>query len=131
MRTTLILLVLSLVMPGCGESEPTPLSELRANSPVLKIMVLVDGTVVANGEAVTLDELSARLDPLAKDNGMVWYYREDAGSSPHPVAMDVISLLVDHQLPISLSNQPDFSDIIERAKAPDPTDADAPPTPTD
>ncbi len=116
MRSLLIpLTLLSLALLSCGESEPPPsLTELRATAPILKIKVMADGSILADDQPATLEELTPRFTELAQANGMVWYYRQDAGSAPHPIARDVISMLVDHQLPISLSTQPDFSDIIKK-----------------
>ena len=120
-RLMLILLALSLALQTCGESEPPPtLTELRANAPTLKLKVLADGSILANDQPATLDSLNTRLTELTQANGVVWYYRQNPGDKPHPIATELIRLLIDHQLPISLSTQPDFADIIEENTRPTP-----------
>ena len=78
----------------------------------LKLSVLADGQVLADGRPVKLDELKLILDELANDKGTVLYYRENsAEEEPHPNAMTVIQLIVENQLPIALSTEPDFSTV--------------------
>jgi hypothetical protein len=54
-------------------------------------------------------------DPLAgvkKRNGVIWYYREGGDKEPPPEAMEVMKLIVDNNLPISMSTKPDYSDVL-------------------
>jgi len=82
--------------------------------PILKVSVLVSGAVLLDGEPTSLEELGARLDRLKADQPVVWYYREAAGGEPPPEAMQVMKLVVDKRLPISLCSKPDFSDYVDR-----------------
>jgi hypothetical protein len=83
-------------------------------SPILKVSVLVSGAVLLDGEPTSLEELGARLESLKADRPVVWYYREAAGAEPPPEAMQVMKLVVDKRLPISLCSKPDFSDYVDR-----------------
>ena len=83
-------------------------------SPILKVSVLVSGAVLLDGEPVSLEELGARLERLKADRPVIWYYREAAGGEPPAEAMQVMKLVVDHRLPISLCSKPDFSDYVDR-----------------
>jgi hypothetical protein len=50
----------------------------------------------------------------------VWYYREAGQQEPPPEAMQVIKLIADNALPVSLSSKPDFSDYIGEGGQPHP-----------
>ena len=45
---------------------------------------------------------------------MVWYHREAAEGEPPAEAMQVMKLIVDKQVPISLCSKADFSDYVDR-----------------
>lgn len=81
---------------------------------VLKVSVLQSGKLLADGADTALADLDARLGQIKSQNGVVWYYREGAQGEPPPVAMEVMKLIVKHQLPISMSSKPDFSDTIDQ-----------------
>lgn len=83
-------------------------------SPILKVSVLVSGAVLLDGELVSLEGLGAKLDSLKADRPVVWYYREVPGGEPPPEAMQVMKLVVDRKLPISLCSKADFSDYVDR-----------------
>ena len=83
-------------------------------SPILKVSVLVSGAVLLDGEPVSLEALGAKLESLKADRPVVWYYREAAGGEPPTEAMQVMKLVVDKQIPISLCSKPDFSDYVDR-----------------
>jgi hypothetical protein len=44
---------------------------------------------------------------------VVWYYREGAGAELPPEAKQVMKLVVDNKLPVSLCTKPDFSDYVD------------------
>ena len=80
----------------------------------LKISVLADGQVLADGHPVELEELEPILAEFAMGKGTVLYYREDPSQDePHPNAMAVIQLVIESRLPISFSTEPDFSTIVD------------------
>jgi copper chaperone CopZ len=82
---------------------------------VVKVSVLSTGDISADGQKVTIAELAAKLAKVKAASGQVWYYREDAGGEPPAAAIQVIRLVVDNQLPISLSTKPDFSDRVDES----------------
>jgi hypothetical protein len=83
----------------------------------LKVAVLADGSVLVAGAKATLDVLDARLSELAKSEGSVWYYRENAvgepGAAQGAAIKGVLELLVKHRRPVSFSSTPDYSDVID------------------
>ncbi len=76
---------------------------------VLKVSVLRDGRVLVEGEESTLEEIEQRFKGLKSVDGVVWYYREGADEEPHPIASEVIQLVINERLPIALFNESDFS----------------------
>ena len=82
--------------------------------PILKVSVLVSGSVLLDGEPVSLGGLQEKFQSLKAARGVVWYYREAAGGEPPEEAMQVMRLVTDNRLPISLSSKPDFSDYVDR-----------------
>jgi len=79
---------------------------------VLHVKVLAQGSVLANDESVTFEQLDQRLASLKKAEGTVLYYREFPTGTPHPNATRVIEIVIKNQLPISLATKPDFSDAV-------------------
>jgi hypothetical protein len=80
--------------------------------PIGKIGVTAAGVVSFDGAAITLEGLKLKLVDLTKRNGTIWYYREAAGSAPSPLATEVLKLIAQSRLPISLSTKPDYSDVV-------------------
>jgi len=80
---------------------------------MIKIKVMKNGDVYADGRAVNLDQLSERLAEAKLRSKAAWYYREVLFGEPSAVALEVLRLVMDHGLPISLSSKPDFSDYID------------------
>jgi hypothetical protein len=80
---------------------------------VLRIAVSSTGHITANGNPTTLEALAPLLSDLAKNKGEVWYYREAPKDEPQPNALKVLSVIIDHNLPVRLSSKPDYSDTID------------------
>ncbi len=98
---------------GCSESAPPASSSpTQGIQTSLRVKVLTDGSVFANDQPVTLDQLAEQFDTLSKAGGTVWYYRETPGNEPHPNAMEIMRLIVENQLPVTLSTKSDFSDSV-------------------
>jgi hypothetical protein len=70
-------------------------------SAILKVSVLASGSVLLNGEAVSLDQLRERIEAQKAARPVIWYYREAAGGEPPPEALQVMKLVVENRLPIS------------------------------
>ncbi len=66
-----------------------------------------------DGQAVRFDQLEEALEAAKRDDSVVWYYRESASQTPPPRALEVLNLVVQNQLRVSLSSRPDFSDYID------------------
>lgn len=88
--------------------------------PRVEIQVLASGEVQITGVPKSLPEVDKALASLVREGGEVWYYRENAAGDPHPNAVAVIELIVKHQLPISMSTKPDFSDYVDEGGASHP-----------
>ena len=82
---------------------------------VLKVSVLANGTVLLDGNPVTLEGLAHAMDAAPKGGTQVWYYRENAAGEAPSVAIPVMKLIVERRLPIRLSAKPDFSDSLSDA----------------
>ena len=114
-------LVLVFLLTGCQRDTTSPSPAARSapngaavvNAKVLKLYVAASGEITADGQAVTLDHLAAKLAELKQAGGEVWYCRENPSAEPHPNAMKVMELVADNRLPIRLSSKPDFSDYLD------------------
>jgi hypothetical protein len=82
-------------------------------SPVLRISVLASGKVWLDGRETNLAEIKKVLGKARSEGAIVWYYRESGKGEPPKEAMEVIKLVVENNLPISMSSKPDFSDYID------------------
>lgn len=91
---------------SCGRGTA---SRLVSSGPHVEISVYQNGRLLMDGEETTLDALAGRLDELKARDGAVWYYREPTAQEPTRVAADVLRLVVERQLPVSMSTKPDFS----------------------
>jgi hypothetical protein len=88
--------------------------QLMAESPrIVKIAVASSGQITADGAPITVEALTPVLSDLARAKGVVWYYREAPASEPHPNALKVLSIIVEHHLAVRLSSKPDYSDVID------------------
>jgi hypothetical protein len=86
---------------------------LAGQQRILKISALSDGIVLADGKKVDLVSLDKLLAKLKSDEGVVWYFRENASKEPTQQAMEAIRLVVKHSIPVSMSTKPDFSDYVD------------------
>jgi hypothetical protein len=107
---------------------------------LLKISALASDALLLNGEPTDLDRLDQALAAAKAANAVVYYHRETppAGASPKSTEvlnkatevlnMEVLKLVVKHQLPVTLSTRPDFSDYVDGNGVPHPRpDAATPP----
>lgn len=80
---------------------------------VMKLSVLSSGAVLLDGQPVHFEDLQKALETARREEDIVWYYRESAAQSPPQHALQVLNLVVQNQLRISLSSKPDFSDYVD------------------
>ena len=73
---------------------------------------MANGTLYLEGQSASLAEIDERLNKLAQSKGIVWYYREEATAEAPTAAMQVMQLVVKHQVPIRFSSKPDFSNAV-------------------
>lgn len=97
---------------ACDQEQPPVSEQLPVADVKLEVKAMADGTIFADGDEVSLDQLRRKLAQLKTAGGAVWYYREGADAEPHPNAMEVMKLVVENQLPITMSTKPDFSDVV-------------------
>lgn len=102
----------ALILIGCSQQRD-PEDGSKNSKPHLKISVLQTGRILMDGHESTIDQVEQGLVKLKSKGGSVWYYREAGQQEPPPEAMEVIKLVADHELPITLSSKSDFSDYID------------------
>lgn len=106
--TLLFVLLLSLVF-GFGNIIAN-----NSSKPNVKVSIQASGKILLNGVESSLEDVQKKFSELKKNNGVVWYYRETAQAEPPKQAMQVINLVVEYSLPITMSSKPDFSDYIDQ-----------------
>jgi hypothetical protein len=82
--------------------------------PVAKVTVLASGVLLLDGQPTTLPALDERLKALKAANGAVWYHRQNPAAEPPPQGTAAVQLIIKHQLPVSMSARPDFSDYVDK-----------------
>jgi hypothetical protein len=93
---------------------PLYAAEMKADkNPVLRISVLASGKVLVDGKESSLAEVKKALGKARSQKAVVWYHRESGKGEPPQQAMEVIKLVIENNLPISMSSKPDFSDYID------------------
>jgi hypothetical protein len=80
---------------------------------VARIAVFSSGAVQLDGRPTTLAALDEELRKLKTEGGKVWYHRENPATEPPPQGTAVIQMIIKHQLPVSMSAKPDFSDYVD------------------
>ena len=80
---------------------------------VARIRVSRAGEIWCDDVRTSLAELGPQLAQLRAAQGVVWYYREEAGDEPAPEAMAVVRMVVEQRLPISMSTRADFGDVVQ------------------
>ena len=110
MRHVIAGLFIACVLSACTNEAPSEVVSMPEN--VARVGVSADGRISLNGKDASLQDVQEAFADLAKDGGVVWYYREAADAEPHPNAMLVVQAVVEARLPISMSTKPDFSDVV-------------------
>jgi biopolymer transport protein ExbD len=102
---------LELLARRLDRADAKPPVKLFLN-PVLRISVMQSGKVLLDGEGISLGELDKRLAKAKNNRGIIFYYRESPLDEATTSAMVVLNRILDHGIPIRISNKPDFSDYI-------------------
>jgi hypothetical protein len=103
--------IFSLLFCGCSKKSTSQIP-VASDAPIIKVAVLADGRITADGSPATVDSLRESFKKLAEQKGAVWYYREAGQGEPPPQAMEVMKAVIEARLPIRLSSRPDYSDSI-------------------
>jgi hypothetical protein len=80
---------------------------------ITRISVLATGKILLDGKEAMIADVRRALERAKAERRSIWYYRESVGSEPPPQAIAVFELIVENNLPISLSTKPDFSDYVD------------------
>lgn len=108
----LILLAAALAV-GCQPAGDAATVTPPPEGPVAKVRVYAEGTVTLDGQSIAIDDLRASLAGHKRKKGVVWYYRENSKrGEPHPKALEVLQIITEAGLPISLSDKEDFSTVV-------------------
>lgn len=102
----------AVVLAACLALTACPKSAPPSPPVILRLAILKDGSVTTDGVPTSLEDLGGKFKKLAEEKGTVYYYREPVPGEPHPNAMLVINAIKEHQLPVSLSSKPDYSDYV-------------------
>ena len=108
MKKVIPLLILLIGLAAIAAENPKP--QGSPSEAILKIQVFKTGKVKADGAEISLTELAKKLDLLKEKRGVVWYYREAVSEEPPPQATEIVKMIIERKLPISMSSKPDFSD---------------------
>jgi hypothetical protein len=105
-----------------GLVHGTAAAQTRPTAPPVVKIAVTSRSLTLDGAPVTLEQLKLKLAEHRKRSGVVWYYREASTSDgdPPPQALEVIQLIIDNKLPVSLATRPDFSDVEDEEKTPRP-----------
>lgn len=105
--------ILSIAILSIGLLHGAVTAQTKPTAPPVAKIAVTSKRVTFDGAPVTLDQLKVKLTDLKKRNGSVWYYREAStpDGDPPPQALEVIQLIVETKLPVSMATRPDFSDV--------------------
>ncbi len=79
---------------------------------VHKVSVLSSNKIFLSGEEIEMKQLGSVFRAAAKNRGLVLYYRENASAEANEVADHVVRLAIAAEVPIQMSSQADFSDLL-------------------
>jgi hypothetical protein len=101
--------LLALIWSGCAVHNTS--SVAGGKRPIVKVALYANGRLMVDGQPSNVKALRSSLEPIVKQHGSVWYFRETSVTGGPPEnAMEVMRTLIDTGLPIRYSSHPDFSD---------------------
>jgi len=123
MQKTFFSLVIFLTIFGCTNGSHDDKSDTGNSLPeqklavvdsnVIKVYVDENGTITANGNSISLNELDSSFSNLKIINGTVYYSRANGQGDPPPESMKVIELVAKYSLPIKLFTDKSFKDVVK------------------
>lgn len=82
---------------------------------VLRVRVNLDGQVTVDGKPLKPEEATTLIGSRLSDRLLIWFQREESRDGrPSPTAKLLLARIHELGVPISLSSEPGFGDIIER-----------------
>jgi hypothetical protein len=84
-----------------------------ARDSALQISLLSSGKILLDGKRASVSKVRKALAKARSEKDAVWYYRESSNGELPSQAIEIVKLVVENRLPISLSSKPDFSDYID------------------
>lgn len=102
------LLLVAIVLSACAQRA----KDNVIPEDVLQIRVMA-GTVSLNGTPIDMEFLEAMLQDAEATNKQVWYYRDNPAGEPSAEALEVLTKIASHNVPVSMSSKQDFSDAID------------------
>ena len=94
-----------IALTACKGDQQPP----KPGSVVLKVAVSASGEITADGKSISIEQLADKMASLKQKSGIVHYWRENPKGGPHRNAMKVVELVVQHNLPIRMFSNPDFT----------------------
>ena len=107
LRILLIISLASWSLTSQGNDEDS-----KSKCDILQVSVLSSNKVLLFGIEIGIDELSEVFQNTATNKGSVLYYRENPASDPQAISAQILQMVIDNQLPIRLSQEADFSDLL-------------------
>jgi len=102
----IIIGIAALLAGGCGKKPAAQ----GAVAPIVKVAVLADGRITADGVPATIESLQESFKKLAEQKGSVWIYREVGRTGPSRQATQLMLAVNAAGVPFRLSSRPDYSD---------------------
>lgn len=81
---------------------------IHEDSIALRIYVDKNGIILANENRVTLEVLDMKLDSLQKNNGIIYYSRDNIAAEPPQSAILVVELITEYGLPVTFFSDKNF-----------------------
>lgn len=111
MKNILLVLICLFSLSACNNS--TNQSNNDNNTTVMKLYISDNGSFSVNGTSKNFRELNTALLALKAENGEVHYSRAAGINSDSPLVMEIVNLVIQHQLPIKIYTDSTFSTTVD------------------
>ena len=78
----------------------------------LQVTELSSGQALLFGVEIKLEDLSAAIEVVSQNNGAIFYFRENESERQSTMSRKIIELAIKNQVPIRMSKESDFSDVL-------------------